>query len=325
MEIAQYRTTQGIASPHPRNQNTGLDIPMSPNPPMTPSTTSASNDSPMTALTSPQSSGRSSSGHQPLKTAVNLHSSPSTTHYRKKSFNSGPLPIPISSELSPLPSHTASPVASPYGSPSKHGSSYMTMLSARKTSNPTEIPIVSPRDLYRRSESFSAFKPRTTQSHNNSTTDLNNNNSSNSFTAHWNAPTRDDPMEGDSLTAVVDSHSAYQPQDEYSTEDQGRKSWREQDQYVSHGSSTREKHKRESFYAALQNNNQSGTNYSGNHSSGVYQDDSKFQKANASVSSPHLPSGIPQARNKSRSSIPSTPGPDPLHHLDLAHGHQVET
>ncbi|KAF8937960.1 hypothetical protein BGZ47_008787 [Haplosporangium gracile] len=306
MEIAQYRTSQGMASPHPRNQNAGLDIPMSPNQPMTPSTTSASNDSPMTALTSPQSSGRSSSGLQPLKTTVNLHSSPSTTYYRKKSFNSGSLPIPLSSELSPLPSQTGSPVTSPYGSPSKHGSSYMTMLSARKTSNPTEIPIVSPRDLFRRSESFSAFKPRTIQSHNNSATDLNNN-SGNSFTAHWNAPARDDPMEGDSLTATVDSQSAYQPQDEHTIEGRGRKSWREQDQYISQGSSTREKHKRESFYATLQNNHQDGANNNGNHSSGFYQDDSKYQKANVRVSSPHLPSGIPQARNKSRSSIPSTP------------------
>ncbi|KAF9144848.1 hypothetical protein BGX30_011204 [Mortierella sp. GBA39] len=305
MEIAQYRTSQGMTSPHPRNQNTGLDIPMSPNPPMTPSTMSASNDSPMTVLTSPQGSGRSSSSFQPLKTTASLHSSPSTTQHRKKSFNSGPLPTPLSSELLPLPSHTGSPVASPYGSPSKHGSGYMTMLSARKTSNPTEIPIVSPRDLYRRSESFSAFKPRATQSHNNSSTDLNNN-GNNSFTAHWNVPTRDDPMEGDSPTAAVESQSAYQPQDEYTTEVLGRKSWRDQDQYVSQGSSTREKHKRESFYAALQNNH-GGTHLNGSHYSDVYQDDSKHQKANARISSPHLPGGIPQARNKSQSSIPSTP------------------
>ncbi|KAF9119196.1 hypothetical protein BGW39_000489, partial [Mortierella sp. 14UC] len=251
------------------------------------------------------SSGRSSSGLQPLKTTVNLHSSPSSTHYRKKSFNSGPLPIPLSSELSPLPSQTGSPIASPYGSPSKHASSYMTMLSARKTSNANEVPIVSPRDLYRRSESFSAFKPRTTQSHNNSTTDLNSNSN---FTTVWNVSTRDDPMEGDSLTAGVNSQSRHQQQDSYTADGQGlsrRKSWREQEQYSSQGTTTREKHKRESFYAALQNSNQNFSN--NNHSLSIYQDDTKYQKANARVSSPHLSSGIPQARNKSRGSVPSTP------------------
>ncbi|KAG0210102.1 hypothetical protein BGX33_005132 [Mortierella sp. NVP41] len=303
MEIAQYRTSQGMASPHPRTQNTGLDVPMSPNPPMTPSTTSASNDSPMTTLTSPHSSGRSSSGLQPLKATSNLHSSPSSTQYRKKSFNSGPLPIPINSELSPLPSQTASPITSPYGSPSKHGSSYMTMLSARKPSSGADMPIVSPRDLYRRSESFSAFKPRTTQSHNSSATDLNNN----SFTTSWNTPSRDDPMEGEHLSAAVDSQSIHQPQDTYTSEDQTlsrHASWREQEQYVSQSSTTREKHKRESLYAALQNDHQGGNS---NHSSAVYQEETKHQQVNARASSPHPPVGIPQVRNKSRSSIPSTP------------------
>ncbi|KAF9899328.1 hypothetical protein EC991_009087, partial [Linnemannia zychae] len=117
-----------------------------------------------------------------------------------------------------------------------------------------------------------------------------------------------DPMEGDSLTAGVDSPMGHQQQDGYFAEGQGlarRKSWREQEQHASQGMSTREKHKRESFYAALQNNDQNGSNNS--HSSNIYQDDAKYQKANARISSPHLPSGIPQTRNKSRGSIPSTP------------------
>ncbi|KAF9916722.1 hypothetical protein FBU30_001178 [Linnemannia zychae] len=293
-----------MTSPHPRNQNTGLNIPMSPNTLVTPSATSIPNDSPMTALTNPQNPDRSNSGVHTLKATTNIHSSPASAHYRKKSFNSGPILIPISSEISPLASQTGSPVASPYGSPSKHGSSYMTMLSTRKVNNTTEIPIVSPRDLYRRSESFSAFKPRATQSNNNSTTDLNNS----SFAIGWDASTRDDPsMEGNTFAAVINPQVVHQSQDTYMTEDQGltrRRSRREQEHHASQDNITREKHKRESFYAALQGDH-IGNSY--NQSSNLSQEDLRYHKATVGTNSPHPPSTIPQARNRSRSSIPSTP------------------
>ncbi|KAF9932546.1 hypothetical protein BGZ67_004694 [Mortierella alpina] len=311
----EYKTAaQGAVPSHPRgqNQNIGLDIPMSPNPPVTPSTTNTSNGSPMTALTSPQSSGRSSSVLLSQKIAPALPSSPSvSSHYRKKSFSSVPIPLLVPSDLSPMPpsqtgSHAGSPVTSPYGSPSKHNLSYMGMLSTRKPSS-SEVPIVQPRDLYRRSESFGTLQARTVQTHSNngSSSDLNNSLLSPSQGSVRDHPMRSrESMENDSRQGTMDS----QQQNDSQTE-AWRDSWREQEQYLmqmqQRDHSTREKHKRESFYAALENSNKSAgniSNYSG------YQDEPRQpSKTHSRAASPHLPTGIPYARTKSRSSIPSTP------------------
>ncbi|KAF9178943.1 hypothetical protein BGZ50_007356 [Haplosporangium sp. Z 11] len=308
MEIAQYRAaTQGTASNHHRSQNIGVDIPMSPHPPMTPSATSNSNGSPMAAMTSPQNSNRSNSGHQTQKGPSAMPSSPSLNTYRKKSFSSVPIPLVVPSELSSMPSQAGSPMASPYGSP-KHSSGYMSMLTARKNTS-SEIPAVQPRDLYRRSESYATLQTRAMQSQsaNNSTQDLNS-----SLLSPPQVPSRDYQMYAqDSVDSGI-QHSypqgtALDPQQPGSHAESIRDSWREQEQYLlqmqQRDHSTREKHKRESFYAALQNSHQNA----GDYTDGYQSESKRLSKAPSRAASPHMPSGIPQARTKSRSSIPATP------------------
>ncbi|KAF9995484.1 hypothetical protein BGZ79_010821 [Entomortierella chlamydospora] len=303
MDIAQYRTPiQGAASPHHRGQNIGLDIPMSPNPPITPSnTTSNSNGSPLTNITSPQSSGRSSSGQLPQKSIYALSSSPSVSnHYRKKSFNSGPLPLVIPTELSHLQSQAASPVISPYGSPSKVSSNYINMLAARKNSS-SEMPSSQPRDLYRRSESYSTLQARAMMNHNNSSTDLNNGLLSSSQSSSRDHPMR--PQGSFEQDQVLDAQQGtmggglVEPrEDQYLVQTQHR------------DRSTREKHKRESFYAALQNAEQNSGVSSNNANVYGYQEASrKPSKGRSRAASPHLSNGISQASTKSRGSFTTTP------------------
>ncbi|KAF8923114.1 hypothetical protein BGZ58_003340 [Dissophora ornata] len=189
---------------------------------------------------------------------------------------------------------SSSPLTTPYGSPSKVSANYISMLTARKNSNSSEMmPTFNPRDLYRRSESYSTLQARAIMNHNNSSTDLNsslllppaqNNNNTTS--------SRDYPMYSSESVEVVDDP------DQYLLQVQPRSR--------GNSSSHREKHKRESFYAALQQNN-------------VSQDEIK-KPSKSRTASPHIAnnnnnssnsnsssSGIPQARTKSRGSMPTTP------------------
>ncbi|KAG0198413.1 hypothetical protein BGX28_008175 [Mortierella sp. GBA30] len=307
----EYRTAiQSTVSSHHRGQSIGLDIPLSPNPPMTPSTTNTSNGSSMTGLTSPQSSGRSSSVLPSQKNVPALPSSPSASnHYRKKSFSSVPIPFVVPSDLAPMSpsqagSHACSPMTSPYGSPSKHTSSYMSMLTARKSTS-SELPTVQPRDHYRRSESYSTMQARTMQNQNHgingSSSDLNNSHfspsqaSSRDHAVQPHEPIENDSYQGhmETLQQVASHAEAWREQEQYSLQMQQRER------------STREKHKRESFYAALEGSDKSTgsvSNYNG------YQDESWYSsKPQSRAASPHVPTIIPHTRTKSRSSIPSTP------------------
>ncbi|KAG0030073.1 hypothetical protein BGZ81_003115 [Podila clonocystis] len=130
-DLGSTRPIQSSASPHHRGQSSGSDMPMSPNPPMTPSSMSNSEGSPMTALTSPLSSGRSSTGQysQYHKAATQIPPSPAMNdHYRSKSYSSGPIPLTIPLESSPKESSPPSP----YGSPSKPQSNRGSITPSRK-------------------------------------------------------------------------------------------------------------------------------------------------------------------------------------------------
>ncbi|KAG0090087.1 hypothetical protein BGZ93_009502 [Podila epicladia] len=249
---------------------------------MTPSSMSNSEGSPMTALTSPLSSGRSSTGQysQYHKAATQIPPSPAMNdHYRSKSYSSGPIPLTIPLESSPK--ETSPP--SPYGSPSKPQSNRGSITPSRKVNADT------PRDHYRRSESYSTLQTRSSFANTSSS------------------------MEPNTLRQDTDPSSI----------DQGnrRDSWREQEQFLlqlqQRDHQARAKQKRESFYAAFQNsaattttnNNNNGS--SGNNSnSSVNNEEPKGLKSQSRAASPHLPSGIPQLRTKSRSGVLSTPTAD---------------
>jgi len=247
---------------------------MSPNPPSTPLSTSLSGGSPLTSLTTPMSSGRSSSGnyqqHHPQKVApIQTNTSGPINHVRKKSFTSGPITYATPSELSPRVAQIGSPMSSPYGSPSKYSSSYMSMISPRKTFS-SDMPAGQPKDNYRRSETYTALQARVMQSQNNSVTDLES--------------TRDYPMRQQETTV----HDQYSLQSAH--QDQGY----------------REKHQRESFYAALPNNHQ-GDHFNGQIADRSLEEPKQLSRNHSRIASPRLQSGIPQARTKSRTSVPVTP------------------
>ncbi|KAG0368377.1 hypothetical protein BGZ54_002043 [Gamsiella multidivaricata] len=271
---------------------------MSPNPPMTPSITSNSNGSTLTALNSPQNSERGGPGAHLQKSIHVLPSSPpASSHYRKKSFNSGLIPHTLSSERSPMPSQAGSPISTPYGSPPKVASNYMNMLAARKNSL-SENPSFNPRDLYRRSESYSALQARAIMNHSNASADLNGTILSSSQTS-----SRDHTMR---------PHESLE-YDEYNLDAQmagnhveiRNEVWREQDQqppqsHYHRNRSNREKHKRESFYAALQSSDQgAGSNH--------YDESRKPSKGSSRISSPYNSSGAPQTSTRTKGSIPTTP------------------
>ncbi|GJJ70395.1 dual specificity tyrosine-phosphorylation-regulated kinase 2/3/4 [Entomortierella parvispora] len=293
------RKHQGAASPHHRVHSTGLDMPMSPNPPMTPSSISNSDGSPMTALTSPLSSGRSSSGMHPQypKTTPQAPPSPvSQSHYRSKSYSSGPIPLTLPLESLPKPTE-----GSQYEGYSKHYSTQGTLPSSRKNTS-AEIS-VQPRDLYRRSESYSTLQARMNQTNGESSA------------ADGNVATPRMPTYTESQT----SPQAFDPTAAADQTLSRRDSWREQEQFLlqlqQRDHQTRAKYKRESFYAAFQNNNENNstgsggaTNGSNGNSNGSNEDPKP--RSHSRAASPHLPSGIPQLRTKSRSGIPSTPTAD---------------
>ncbi|KAG0325584.1 hypothetical protein BG000_001741, partial [Podila horticola] len=278
-DLGSTRPMQSSASPHHRGQSSGSDMPMSPNPPMTPSSMSNSEGSPMTALTSPLSSGRSSTGQysQYHKASTQIPPSPAMNdHYRSKSYSSGPIPLTIPLESSPKESSPPSP----YGSPSKPQSNRGSITPSRKVNTDT------PRDHYRRSESYSTLQTRSSYA-----------NTSNS-------------MEPNALRQDTDPSSIDQSN--------RRDSWREQEQFLlqlqQRDHQARAKQKRESFYAAFQNSAAAATANNGssgnNSNSSVNNEESKNLKSQSRAASPHLPSGIPQPRTKSRSGVLSTPTAD---------------
>ncbi|KAF9206834.1 hypothetical protein BGZ49_001726 [Haplosporangium sp. Z 27] len=201
-----------------------------------------------------------------------------------------------------MPNQAASPVMSPYGSPSKVSSNYINMLASRKNSS-SEMPSSQPRDLYRRSESYSTLQARAMMNHNNSSTELNNGLLSQDSS-------KDYPMQPqESLEQDLDSQQGglvgglMEPKDE---------SWRNQDEYIAQMQQrdryAREKHKRESFYAALQSAENNSGGVSNNANVYSHQEESrKPTKSRSRAPSPHIPNGISQSRTKSRGGVPTTP------------------
>lgn len=268
---------------------------MSPNLPVTPSTASRSNES--LALMSP-SSGRSSGGHGHGHghKFVPVPASPSNgSHHRKKSFSSGPVSLAI-------PTSTPKPLtgASPYGSPSN--STYINHLSPRKNAS-SEAIAHNPRDGYRRSESYSAVQARSSVQNANYALDGADYGFSNS--------SRDYPMRSrDSLILDKDAYPTDTqmhrvPQDAIpgAQTESKRDSWGEQEQYLLHlqqrDHNKREKHKRESFYAALQN-----ATFDLN-ADLQEEEPRRVIKSMSRAASPYLPNGIPLTRTKSRGTQPT--------------------
>ncbi|CAO3571170.1 unnamed protein product [Mortierella alpina] len=300
MEVAQYRTPlqpQGSASPHRRGMSASSDIPMSPNPPMTPSSMSTSEGSPMTAVTSPLSSGRSSSGlySQYQKPSAQAPPSPAShSHYRSKSYSSGPIPLTIPLESSPKSAGRGSNEAV-----SKHHSTHGSLTPSKKVTSAEAT--TQPRDLYRRSESYSTIQSRPQPS------------------TTYPVPSTSGALEAHSRTSsLTGTQQEDMSQDAGANADQTpnkRDSWREQEQYLlqlqQRDHQTRAKLKRESFYAAFQNNNNNSSGSGSNNNLGGNQEESKHHSRTPSrPASPHLPSGIPQLRTKSRSGVLSTPTAD---------------
>ncbi|KAG0203355.1 hypothetical protein BGX28_004352 [Mortierella sp. GBA30] len=304
MEVAQYRTplqSQGSASPHRRGMSSSSDMPMSPNPPMTPSSMSTSEGSPMTAMTSPLSSGRSSSGQysQYQKPAAQAPpSAASNSHYRSKSYSSGPIPLTLPMASSPKLAERGSPAAN-YDAIAKHHSTHGGLTPSRRTNTTDGTPL--PRDLYRRSESYSTLQSRTPQGSSSTTgPDLNH--------GAYPIPSSGAVSEAHARTSSLTSS---QSQEAGATTDQTqnkRDSWREQEQYLlqlqQRDHQTRTKQKRESFYAAFENSNSGGNN---SNQGGNQEESKRSSRTHSRAASPHLPSGIPQLRTKSRNGVPLTP------------------
>ncbi|KAG0053988.1 hypothetical protein BGZ83_012157 [Gryganskiella cystojenkinii] len=271
----------------------GLDFTMSPNP-STPLSTSLSGGSPMTSFTTPMSSGRSSSGNhvQKVVSIQTSGSSGSTPHIRKKSFTSGPITYVTPNELSPMMiPQSGSPMTSPYGSPSKYSSSYMSMISPRK-SFASDSPAIQPKDAYRRSESYAALQARVMQSQNNSVTDLD-------YSMRQQETMSNDGQYANTRRTPHDTGAA--------TTDIRREPWRDQDQYsvpLHQDQSNREKHKRESSSASIPINYQSTEGLNGQQS---LEEPRYLSRNHSRVSSPRLHTGVPQTRTKSRTSVPVTP------------------
>ncbi|KAF8967403.1 hypothetical protein BGZ46_000176 [Entomortierella lignicola] len=307
MDIPQYRASsqqQGSPSPHRRGQSIGLDIPMSPNPPMTPSSISNSDSSPMTALTSPLSSGRSSTGQSSYYQRQSTQAPPSPasqSHSRSLSYSSGPVTVTLPTEPSPRSTEQGSTAG--YEPSSKHHSVYTNSSSSRK--NITSDVSTHPRDHFRRSESYSTLQNRSTLNNNTSASDL-------SFGASGQDP--------DERTRTLTETNG-NPVDAVQEVDRNqgkRDSWREQEQYLlqlqQRDHQARAKHKRESFYAAFQNNSSNNNNNNNNGDNTVQSDNNEEPKqssrTHSRAASPHFPSGIPQLRTKSRSGLLSTPTTD---------------
>lgn len=272
---------------------------MSPNLPVTPSTASRSNES--LALMSP-SSGRSSGGHGHGQKFVPVPASPSNgSHHRKKSFSSGPISLTI-------PTSTPKPLTgvSPYGSPSNN--THMNHLSPRKNTS-SETISHNPRDSYRRSESYSAVQAR-------SSVQNNSNYALDGVDYGISNPSRDYAMRSrDSLILDKDAYPTDTqmhrvPQDAIpgAQAESKRDSWREQEQYLlqlqQRDHNKREKHKRESFYAALQNATLDVN------ADLQEEEPRRVIKSLSRAASPHLPNGIPLTRTKSRGTQPTTPTTD---------------
>ncbi|KAG0016698.1 hypothetical protein BGZ81_011089 [Podila clonocystis] len=183
----------------------------------------------------------------------------------------------------------------------------MNHLSPRKNAS-SEAISHNPRDSFRRSESYSAVQARASVQNANYTLD--------GVDYGFSNPSRDYPMRSrDSLILDKDAYPTDTqmhrvPQDAIpgAQAESKRDSWREQEQYLlqlqQRDHSKREKHKRESFYAALQNATVDVNT--------DLQEDGprRVVKSLSRAASPYLPNGIPQARTKSRGPRPTTPTTD---------------
>ncbi|KAF9929187.1 hypothetical protein FBU30_001800 [Linnemannia zychae] len=320
MDVSQYRMhhqQQGSSSPHHRGQSTGSELPVSPNPPMTPSSISNSDGSPLTALTSPVSSGRSSSGQhiQYQKSALQAPPSPAPhAHYRSKSYSSGPIPLIPPMESSPKVAERGSSSTPAQDWPStKHHSSHGNLTPRKAASEGVTLS----REQYRRSESYTTLQARGSQPSGQ------NNPSESTLPPYPSSPTVPTMDMLSRSSAYGDIQSQGVVADGTTGNESGlirRDSWREQEQFLlqlqQRDHQIRAKHKRESFYAAFQNgnapnnsntsNNVGGNGTTGGNSQGG-DEPRQHTKSISRAASPHLPSGIPQLRTKSRSGIQSTP------------------
>ncbi|KAF9434239.1 hypothetical protein BGZ76_008349 [Entomortierella beljakovae] len=205
-----------------------------------------------------------------------------------KSYSSGPITVSIPPEASPRPQEQGS-------APAAYDSTLKLQGSTSSTSASRKSAIVEPsnysREQYRRSESYSTLPVRANQ--NNVTHSADISYVSNAINSNGN---------------IVDSYSG----SEHTQNTNKRDSWREQEQYLlqlqQRDHQARAKHKRESFYAAFQ----PSTNGNANNSSTSINNNNEEpkQKSQSRAASPHLPSGIPQLRTKSRSGLMSTPTAD---------------
>ncbi|KAF9283675.1 hypothetical protein BGZ74_001870 [Mortierella antarctica] len=178
----------------------------------------------------------------------------------------------------------------------------MNHLSPRKNAS-AEAIAHNPRDSYRRSESYSAVQARSSVQNANYALDGADYGFSNS--------SRDYPMRSrDSLILDKDAYPTDTqmhrvPQDAIpgAQTESKRDSWGEQEQYLLHlqqrDHNKREKHKRESFYAALQN---ATFDLNANLQE---EEPRRVIKSMSRAASPYLPNGIPLTRTKSRGTQPT--------------------
>ncbi|KAF9333492.1 hypothetical protein BGZ91_011240 [Linnemannia elongata] len=305
MDVPQYRMhhhqQQGSSSPHHRGQSAGSELPMSPNPPMTPSSISNSDGSPLTNLTSPVSSGRSSSGQhiQYQKSVLQAPPSPAPhAHYRSKSYSSGPIPLTLPMESSPKAAERASPSTPAQDWPStKHHSSYAN-LTPKKTASDSLTPS---REQYRRSESYSTLQARSQSSSQNISSEP----TLPPYPSSPTVPTMDMLTRSSAYGEIQSQGTAADGSSGNESGLSRRDSWREQEQFLlqlqQRDHQTRAKHKRESFYAAFQNASNANSNGGSavNNSSSVNGNSGGAGNANADLR------GRPTPPPRSRSRTPA--------------------
>ncbi|KAG0334037.1 hypothetical protein BG004_000579 [Podila humilis] len=296
--LTRRTPTHGSASPHRSGQSTGLENPMSPTTPVTPSSASRSNES-LSVLTHSQGAVRGGNYHV-YDFIPPAPASPSNgSHQRKKSFTSGPIPSSIPTDTIPKSA------TSPYSSPPNIQPNFMSHMSPRRNASSEAISQHNPRDNYRRSESFSTVQARShhSQRSGDSTTDV-------AETASQ-LPSGQEYAMRSGYLPLNSQAPATDPQAPIAQIDIKRESWKDQDHFLlqlqQRDHSKREKHKRESFYAALQSNPDDTV------SSGDLQQEEEHRRIFKSLSrtaSPLFSSNIPFMRTKSRGTQPTTPTAD---------------
>ncbi|KAF9388536.1 hypothetical protein CPC16_006455 [Podila verticillata] len=198
---------------------------------------------------------------------------------------------------------------SPYGSPSNI--TYMNHQSPRKNASSEAISQHNLRDSYRRSESYSAVQARSSQNVNYANLDGVDYGSSHLSPRDYPMSSRDSLILDKDAQYLTDSQIHKVPQDQTipgAQAESKRDSWREQEQYLlqlqQRDYNKREKHKRESFYAALQNATLDVN------TGDQEEEPRRIIKSLSRAASPHLSNGIPLTRTKSRGAQPTTPTTD---------------